>query len=169
MKKQLLLKQINGKAKITIAKEVLADLIDQMPADFHTGLTVYGHRRKGDCNDIEMVIPVGPHNPTAMKTKIKAINPKGKTPLSEAVKQAAKALQYTKQRATVVLVSDGLETCNIDPCKLATELAMSGVDFTIHVIGFGISKEEQDQLKCLAEKTGGLFLSADNAGSLRPN
>jgi Ca-activated chloride channel homolog len=159
--------QLNGKAKITIAKEVISELIDAIPKDFQTGLIVYGHRRKGDCNDIEMVLAPGPHNPAAMKQKIQAISPKGKTPLSEAVKQAAEALKYTEEKATVVLVSDGLETCNVDPCKLATELAMTGVDFTVHVIGFDISKGDQERLRCLADKTGGLFLSADNATSLR--
>jgi len=159
--------QIDGKAKIEIAKEVVAELIDQIPAGFHTGLTVYGHRRKGDCKDIEMVIPVGPHNAAAMKAKVKGISPKGKTPLSESVKQAAQALRYTEEKATVILVSDGLETCDIDPCALAAELAMSGVEFTVHVIGFDISKEDQGRLRCLADKTGGLFLAASNAGSLR--
>ena len=159
--------QIDGKAKIEIAKEVVADLIDQIPAGFQTGLMVYGHRRKGDCKDIEMVIPVGPHNAAAMKAKLKGISPKGKTPLSESVKQAAQALRYTEERATVILVSDGLETCDIDPCALAAELAMSGVEFTVHVIGFDISKEDQGRLRCLADKTGGLFLAASNAGSLR--
>ncbi len=159
--------QIEGKAKIAIAKEVMADLIDKIPNDFQTGLTVYGHRRKGDCKDIEIVMPVGPHNPSAMKAKVLAISPKGKTPLSAAVKMAAKTLRYTEQRSTVVLVSDGLETCDIDPCELAAELAMSGMDFTVHVIGFAISKEDQARLRCLADKTGGLFLAAENAGSLR--
>jgi len=159
--------QIDGKSKIAIAKEVLTDLIDQIPKNFQTGLIVYGHRRKGDCNDIEMMMPVGPHNPSTMKAKVQAISPKGKTPLSESVRQAAKALRYTEERATVVLVSDGLETCDIDPCELAAELAMSGVDFTVYVIGFDISKEDQGRLRCLADKTGGLFLAADSAGALR--
>ena len=159
--------QIEGKAKIAIAKEVMADLIDQLPESFQTGLTVYGHRRKGDCDDIEMMLPVGPHNAALMKKKLQGISPKGKTPLSEAVRQAAKALRYTEERASVVLVSDGLETCKVDPCALAEELAMSGVDFTVHVVGFDISKEEQSRLRCLADKTGGLFLAANNAQALR--
>jgi Ca-activated chloride channel family protein len=41
------------------------------------------------------------------------------------------------------------------------------VEFTVHVIGFDISKEDQGRLRCLADKTGGLFLAASNAGSLR--
>jgi Ca-activated chloride channel family protein len=159
--------QIDGQAKITIAKTVMADLIDQIPDDFQTGLIVYGHRRKGDCDDIEMLIPVGPHDSAAMKTRVQAISPKGKTPLSEAVRQAAQALRYTEERATVLLVSDGLETCDVDPCALAAELAMGGVDFTVHVVGFDINQEDQVRLRCLADKTGGLFLAANSAGALR--
>ena len=159
--------QIDGQAKIAIAKTVMADLIDQIPDDFQTGLIVYGHRRKGDCDDIEMLIPVGPHDSAAMKTRVQAISPKGKTPLSEAVRQAAQALRYTEERATVLLVSDGLETCDVDPCALAAELAMGGVDFTVHVIGFDINQEDQVRLRCLADKTGGLFLAANSAGALR--
>ncbi len=159
--------QIEGTAKIDVAKQVMTELVDAVPADFETGLMVYGHRRKGDCKDIEMMIPVGPHNAAAMKAKLQTISPKGKTPLSDAVRQAAQALRYTEEKATVVLVSDGLETCDVDPCALAAELAMSGVDFTVHVVGFDIVKEDQARLKCLADKTGGLFLAADNAGQLR--
>ncbi|RDH86476.1 MAG: hypothetical protein DIZ77_12435 [endosymbiont of Seepiophila jonesi] len=159
--------QIKGKAKITIAKAVMTDLISELPTDFQTGLMVYGHRRKGDCDDIEMLMPVGPRNAVAMNAKVQGISPKGKTPLSESARQAAKALRYTEERASVVLVSDGLETCHADPCALAAELSMSGVDFTVHVIGFDISQEEQTWLRCMADRTGGLFLAASDAQTLR--
>jgi len=158
--------QIDGKAKIVIAREVLNTLIDSLPADLQVGLSVYGHRREKDCTDIEMVMPIAPLNPAAMKAKINAIKPKGKTPLSDAVRQAAEALQYTEHRASVILVSDGLETCNADPCSLAADLAKAGVDFKVHVVGFDISKEDQGRLRCLADKTGGLFLAAADARSL---
>jgi Ca-activated chloride channel homolog len=50
-----------------------------------------------------MMIPAGPLDRRAMKSKIAALSPKGKTPLSEAVKQAAQALRYTEEKATVIL------------------------------------------------------------------
>jgi Ca-activated chloride channel family protein len=138
--------QIGGKTKIAVAKEVLNDLIDGLSKDMRVGLFAYGHRSKTECSDIEMLVPVGPVDGQALKTKIAAIQPKGKTPLIAAVQQAAKAMRYTETRATVILVSDGLETCNADPCKVAAELAMSGADFTC-VVGFDISN--QDQVGCV--------------------
>ncbi len=159
--------KINNKEKIVIAKEVLTELIKELPDDVTVGLEVYGHRRKGDCEDIELLVPPGKGNKDTLIKQIHSITPTGKTPLSEAVRRAAVELKYTEKRATVVLISDGKETCNVDPCAVGAELAMGGADFTAHVIGFDVKGEEQVGLRCLAENTGGLFLAAADAGSLR--
>ncbi|MBL4646488.1 MAG: hypothetical protein JKY99_08540, partial [Rhizobiales bacterium] len=94
------------------------------------------------------------------------VSPKGKTPLSEAVRQAAELLKYTEEKATVILITDGIETCNLDPCALGSALEKLGVDFTAHVVGFGLSREEGRQVACLAENTGGLYIDAQNSGEL---
>jgi Ca-activated chloride channel homolog len=159
--------QVEGKPKIQIAREVLKDLLPEFGTNIHLGLSAYGHRRKGDCEDIEILIPIGPNNANVIIKKIDTINPKGKTPLSEATRRAAKALKYTEERAIVLLISDGIETCNVDPCEVGAELAMNGIDFITHVISFDVKKEDQVGLKCLAENTGGLFLNAANARELR--
>ncbi len=59
------------------------------------------------------------------------------------------------------------ETCNADPCAAAAELEKAGVDFTVHVVGFGTTAEENRQLQCIADKTGGRFLGASNASELK--
>ncbi len=94
------------------------------------------------------------------------MSPKGKTPISDAVRQAAESLRYTEEKATVILITDGLETCDADPCAVASELEKAGVDFTAHVVGFGLSSEEGKQVACLAENTGGKYISAGNAAAL---
>jgi Ca-activated chloride channel family protein len=66
----------------------------------------------------------------------------------------------------VILITDGLETCKADPCALGKELEESGVDFTAHVVGFGLSAEEGKQVACLAENTGGRYLAANDADGL---
>jgi|GEM_PF-1432921 len=159
--------QVGGKPKIQIAREVLKDLVPEFGTNIHLGLTAYGHRRKGDCEDIEILIPIGPNNADAIIKKVNTINPKGKTPLSEATRRAAEALKYKEERAIVLLISDGIETCNLDPCEVGAKLAMNGIDFITHVISFDVKKEDQTGLRCLAENTGGLFLNASNASELR--
>lgn len=158
--------RIGETPKISIARTVIKDLLEDWDSSIEMGLMAYGHRRKGDCSDIEVLSPVGPVSKDGIMSTIKAINPKGKTPISKSVRQAAETLKYTEQKATVVLVSDGLETCSADPCALAKELAESGVDFTTHVIGFDLTTEEFETLQCLATETGGTFFNASNADEL---
>ena len=158
--------QIDGKAKITIAKDVLGELLADLPAERRLGLMAYGHNRKGDCADIEKLAPIGTDR-EAIAAAVKGISPKGKTPMADSIKLAAEELQYTERKATVILISDGIETCEPDPCGVAAALEAAGADFTAHVIGFGVTEEnDQAQLRCLAENTGGKFVSASNADEL---
>ncbi len=159
--------QIDGKAKITIAQEVIDGLLNTIPEDQALGLTAYGHRRKGDCSDIESLVAPGSGTRAAISSAVNAIKPKGKTPLSAAVIAAAETLKYTEEKATVILVSDGRETCEFDPCEVGRRLEEAGIDFTAHVIGFDVAKKsDRAQLQCLAENTGGVFRTASNAAEL---
>jgi len=158
--------QINGVAKIEIAKSTLKDVIKGWNPSVDLGLTVYGHRRKGDCSDIESVIPVGKVNKKKVIRTVMGINPKGKTPISRALRQVADELKYTEEKATIILISDGKETCDADPCATAKALEKEGIDFVTHVIGFNVDRKTDAQLECIAKATGGAYFSAKNATAL---
>lgn len=159
--------QTHQETKVEIARNVVSQLVDDIPADRRLGLVAYGHRRTADCKDIEQVVPVGSDRKKIVKA-VKALNFKGKTPLTAAVQFAAEKLHYKTGKATVILVSDGLESCNADPCALAAALEAAGADLTVHVVGFGLGNvQEAAGLKCLAEATGGKYFSADNAEQLK--
>ncbi|RDD99791.1 VWA domain-containing protein [Paracoccus pantotrophus] len=159
--------QIDGVAKVEIAREVIGDLIATWPEDAKVGLMAYGHRREGDCSDIETLIAPGPLDRSAFVSTVNGVTPRGRTPLTESVRQAAELLSYRDTQATVILISDGLETCQADPCALSAELAQQGVNFTAHVVGFDLTEEEHAGLACIAENTGGVFVPAQDADDLR--
>ena len=159
--------QIDGVSKLEIAREVLADLVTGWSADTNLGLVAYGHRSEGDCGDIETLIAPGPLERASFIDTVNAIRPKGKTPISAAVQHAAELLSYRDNPATVVLISDGLETCRADPCALAEQLAKQGVNFTAHVVGFDLDDAANAQLACIADNTGGIFVPAQNAAELK--
>lgn len=159
--------QIDGVNKIVIARDVVGDLLDSFPADQNLGLTVYGHRERGNCADIETVVAPGQGTSARIREAVNGINPRGKTPMTDALLAAAEALRYTEERATVILVSDGIETCNPDPCAAARAMEQAGIDFTAHVIGFDVTDPEAlAQMQCLARETGGQFLTAGSADQL---
>lgn len=158
--------QIDGKARITIARETLHEVLSTLPDDLELGFMTYGHREKGNCADIEMLVEPVTGAGAAIAAAADGINPKGMTPISDAVRLAAEELLFTEQKATVILITDGLETCEVDPCALASELESQGIDFTTHVLGFGLSDDEGQQVACLAENTGGKYLPANDGDAL---
>ncbi|MBC2711530.1 MAG: VWA domain-containing protein [Desulfosarcina sp.] len=156
--------QVEGTAKITIAKEVLTDLIRDLPDNAVVGLVAYGHRRKGDCDDVEELIALGPLDKKKMVGRIQALSPKGKTPISRSVHLTAERIKHMEDETTIILVSDGKETCDPDPCGLIKELKGAGIKFVMHVIGFDVTEEEKQELECMAREGGGKYFTADNAG-----
>lgn len=159
--------QIDGKPKVEIAREVVADLMGTLDPNLEIGLMAYGHREKGNCDDIELLVAPTKGDRSAFLAKVNSIIPKGKTPLTDAVEQAAQFLKFEENPANVILISDGLETCDRDPCALAGELAAKGINFKAHIVAFDLTAEESDSFRCLADETGGEFLQAQNASTLK--
>lgn len=159
--------QIDGKPRQEIARESLRTVLQSVPADKEIGFMAYGHRQKASCDDIELIVPPQAGSASAISAAADSMKFLGKTPLTAAVKQAAEALKYTEDKATVVLITDGIETCGGDPCALGKELKAKGIDFTVDVVGFGLSEDEGRQVACLAENTGGKYIQASDANALR--
>jgi hypothetical protein len=157
--------QIDGRAKIEIARDAIGGMLSDWPANRELGLMAYGHRREGDCSDIEVLAKPAPLDRGDIGGQMGTISPRGKTPIGAAVEAASDILASKDVPASVVVVTDGLETCGADLCALGEDLAQRGTPLTAHVIGFDV-EDAEGQLACLAKATGGQYLSAENADSL---
>jgi len=117
--------QIQGKAKIAIAKEVLNQIITGLPNGMNVGLRLYGHRynlkNSRACQDTELVAPIGLINKNQLIDAVNAITPRGKTPLVHSVLEGIKDFKELKG-GTIVLISDGVESCDGDINSIATVL-----------------------------------------------
>lgn len=159
--------RIDGETKMEIARRVVRDLVNGLPEGTRLGLVAYGHRKSSDCNDIELLIPPGTLNKAAFIEVVNGIQPRGMTPLSASVVFAAEALAYKEQKANVVLITDGLETCGKDPCATARALEKAAADLTVHTVAFDLTAREAKSIECIARETGGRFLQAKDASSLK--
>ena len=106
---------------------------------------------------------MGPLNKEKMVARIQALSPKGKTPISRSVRMTAERIKHLEDETAIILVSDGKETCDSDPCGLVKELKEAGIKFVMHVIGFDVTEEEKAQLECMAQAGGGEYFAAKNA------
>ena len=160
--------QLDGEAKISLAKSAFSEMLDTVPQEREVGLIAYGHREKSNCADIEVMSVPATGNRDALKDKVGKITPRGKTPITTSLQTAADSLP-DGGTGSVVLVSDGIETCKGDPCALAASLKAKNVEFTVHVIGVDLRKEEDKAaLACIADRTGGIFTDVTKADELGP-
>lgn len=164
----------DGTVLLDAAKEAVTELTASLPDDIDSGLRLYGHRtgqaesdKPEGCQDTELVVPVGQGSPDTVAAALQPLQPSGYTPIGTSLQQAAQDLGSASQ-ATIVLVSDGEDSCQPpDPCEVAGELSEQGVDVVIDTVGLLLDTAEADsQLSCIAEATGGSFVTADDAASL---
>ena len=76
--------QIDGRPKVDIARETLRTVLQSVPADMELGLMAYGHREKGSCADIELVVPPAAGSAAAITSAADMMKFLGKTPLTAA-------------------------------------------------------------------------------------
>lgn len=158
--------KLAGDFKIATAKSVMKNLLEKLPDGSTAGLIAYGHNRKSDCEDIETLVPLAPFDKMAFTAKLDAINPQGMTPIAKSLNHALAILRGKTEPVTVVLVTDGLETCDGDACDLVQQAKAQGVKITLHVVGFGIGEEDLSSMECLAQAGGGQYFPANNAEEL---
>jgi Ca-activated chloride channel family protein len=163
--------KLGGEPKMQIAQRTVRDLVANMPSDMTVGLLVYGSqspREKKDCSDIQLLQPVGPVDVAVFDARLAQLKPRGMTPIGASLQRGAEALKGLPGKSTIVLVSDGTETCESDPCKIANEVrTQTGIDVKVHVVGLDVGSGERGTLECVAEGGGGKYYAAGNEEELK--
>lgn len=158
--------KMQNKTKKEIAAEALSSAVSNMPDDQKIGLVAYGHRDKTDCRDVELLVDMESGNKSMVMEAIKKINPLGKTPLAYSAELVIDKIRASGNKATVILITDGIESCDGNICNNIKKAKNDGVDFKLHIVGFGLKSEETAQLICAAKAGGGQYYDAADAGIL---
>ena len=161
---------LGKKTRWTTAHDVLQQVLATLPADFNVGLRIYGHRESSlspkTCTDSQLVVPIQKLDQRAVLGAAEAVKPRGETPLVYSVLQSPDDLKAVGG-GTVIVITDGEESCHGDPVKAAAQLKASGLDITLNIVGFTLTgKTVQQQLGTFAQATGGHFYAADSGPAL---
>jgi Ca-activated chloride channel homolog len=159
-----------GTTKIAAAKAALRRVIGELPDQAQVGMRVYGSEvfesdAPGACEDTRLVVPPGTGNRAALRTAVGRYQPYGSTPIAFSLQQAAADLVPGGQRS-ILLVSDGEETCDPDPCATARAIEGAGIDLRIDVVGLQVGGTARSQLQCVAEAGAGTYYDAGSADEL---
>ncbi len=143
-------------SRIEAAKDLLAKAVDSLrgTANLEIALRVYGHQSPitatyQDCNDTKLEVPFGPNNFDNVKNRIRTIEAKGTTPIARSLEAAAGDFPDQNSRNIIILITDGQEACDNDPCVIAKKLHDKGVKVTPFVIGLGLDLSYLEKFNCI--------------------
>lgn len=152
-------------AKLYGVRDLLRERLLVAPAQSRIGLSSFGHRRKGDCSDVELIAPIEAGGSQGSIAALDQLNPKGKGPLTTAVREGAKAIG-AGTGGHIILIHDNADNCSQDVCAAASDIVKTNPDLRVHVVGLGLPKPERDRMQCLAATTKGLQFDATSQADI---
>lgn len=146
----------NG-SKMKIATRLLRNLVDSLSNkdNIELALRAYGHQYSvtsdgRNCKDTKLEVPFSPTNHEKIKTKLNSIRPRGTTLIAYSLEQAANDFpECDNCRNVIILITDGIEECDGDPCAVSLALQKRGVVLKPFVIGLGLEPQVMDAFKCV--------------------
>ncbi|NJN26414.1 MAG: VWA domain-containing protein [Cyclobacteriaceae bacterium] len=149
--------------RISVAKKLLSDFVDSLRTNqnLELALRIYGHQydqRLRRCDDTRLEAPFAPNNHDRIINALKTLGPKGTTPIAYALEQAANDFPSNGHtRNIIIMITDGIESCDGDPCAVSLALQRKGVFLKPFIIGIGMDKEFENQFGCM----GSFYDAAD--------
>ena len=154
--------------KMDMAKQMLNAFLDSIAKVDNPNLELafrcYGHqvplRPERSCTDTKLEVPFGKNNALAIKAKLKPIVPKGTTPIAYTLEQCGgdfPTASSANVRNIIILITDGIEECDGDPCAVSLALQKKGIILKPFVIGIGLDPSYMNSFGCL-----GKFYDASN-------
>ncbi len=143
--------------KIDIARKFLIHTVDSLEklSNIQLALRVYGHQSvvpPQDCNDTRLEVPFGPSNASRIKQRLRYISPKGTTPIANSLALSANDFTNCDDcRNIVILITDGIEACEGDPCSVSKELQKKGIILKPFIIGIGIDLHFRRTFECIGQ------------------
>ena len=153
---------LSGSMALPLGKGIKSDLTKQallaglkdLEKKAQVGLIAFGHRSKSSCSDLQVAAALAPatNSVETIKAFLDRAEPKGRAPVAAALRLAGSKLAPGKPNQSLVLVVDGLDSCEEDPCGVVDHLFDQGVGFKAHVIGIGVEESQFKALSCVAAK-----------------
>lgn len=143
--------------RIEIAKQYLGELVDSLKVNqnLELALRVYGHQYHSsvqNCEDTRLEVPFKRGNQDRIQSALSVVKPKGTTPIAYALRQAADDFpQDDNARNIVIILTDGIESCDGDVCDVSLALQRRNIFLRPFVIGLGMSREYQEQFGCVGQ------------------
>lgn len=139
----------------SIAKNTLIEVLDSLKDrnDLEFALRVYGHQadqKERNCKDSRLEVSFSRNSEERIKKKLQDLKPIGTTPIAYSIEQAARDFTiHPNSRNIVILITDGLESCDGDPCAISREMQKKQVFLKPFVVAMGVMPNFFKELECI--------------------
>jgi Ca-activated chloride channel homolog len=150
----------NSNIKIEVAKKVMGEFLDSLKniPDLEIALRCYGHttffKPERNCKDSKLEVPFAPvkTNFAKVKQRINKLEPLGTTPIAYSLGECVNDFTPCSNcRNIVILITDGIEECNGNPCEVSIALQKKGIFLRPFVIGVGLDVKFADVFACMGK------------------
>jgi Ca-activated chloride channel homolog len=149
--------------KINIARRILISMVDSLQnlENVQMALRIYGHQSPvppQDCDDTRLEVPFGKENASIIRQRLRFVTPKGTTPIANSLSKCIDDFPPCGDcRNIVILITDGIEACDGDPCAVSVEMQKKGIILKPFIIGIGIDEGFRETFDCI-----GHYFNADH-------
>ena len=169
-----MMKKLDGKYKMDIAKSALNETVSALDSELiRLAFRAYGFddtvekTPEASCPNTELLVSFDKGGSKTISDTARGLKAYGYTPIAKSLELAGQDLkQFSDSKPSIVLISDGEETCGGDPVRVIEDLKKAGIDVQVHVIGFDIDEKTRKQLKQIAKAGDGLYFDAENYNML---
>ena len=148
------------KSKLAIARDAVRLATAKLPPTTRIGLVSFGHRRSGDCADVETLVKPAAQASERINATLEKHNPRGRGPITQALREAAKELGAASAQSRLILIHDDLDNCQADPCSALADLRNAHPKVVVHVVSLAMKREDAQRMMCLTRPTGGTLTEA---------
>ena len=147
--------QMGSDIRMGVAKRLLSKMVDSLrnTQGLEIALRVYGHtttKDKRNCKDTRLEVPFGKTNHDQIQQKLRDLKPLGTTLIAYSLQEAAYDFPKDDRcRNIIILITDGIEECDGDPCAISEALQRRGVILKPFIIGVGLDENFAKHFECV--------------------
>ncbi len=160
----------SGASRIEVAKGVLEEFVQTgLPDGVPFALRAFGHITPNSC-ETRLDLPLAPLDRNAALSAVRAIEPKlfSQTPIAASIEAVAEDLAGSAGPKSILLITDGVESCDGDPQAAVEGLRAAGMDVQLSIVSLGLDDpEDVAAFEALAEAVGASYVGTDDVAGLR--
>ncbi|MDA9008949.1 VWA domain-containing protein [Alphaproteobacteria bacterium] len=156
---------LDGRVKSKTVQKALLSGLKDLDHVLEVGLVAFGHRSRSSCSDLQLAVPMGQrlHSLEQIETFLGGAKPQGRAPVAAALRLAGSRLKIGEPNQSLILIADGSDSCQENPCDVVDHLFDKGLGFKGYVVGVGVDDNQFEAIKCVADKSDGEAINAKSS------